>query len=86
MPVDFLTDEQAAAYARFVGAPSQAELERFFLARDEDWCRIRKCVGLAGPPSAMTARSSSRMTYTVASRRSAPWVSSVRNVTHHRPS
>ncbi len=36
MPVDFLTDEQAAAYARFVGAPSQAELERFFFLDDAD--------------------------------------------------
>ncbi len=36
MPVDFLTDEQASAYAHFVGAPSQTELERFFFLDDAD--------------------------------------------------
>ncbi len=36
MPVDFLTDEQAAAYAGFVDAPSQTELERFFFLDDAD--------------------------------------------------
>ncbi len=34
MPVEFLSDAQAAAYGRFPGAPSQAELERFFLLDD----------------------------------------------------
>jgi hypothetical protein len=30
MPVEFLSDEQVAAYGRFDGSPSRAELERFF--------------------------------------------------------
>lgn len=30
MPVEFLTDEQAAKYAAYDGAPSRTELERFF--------------------------------------------------------
>jgi hypothetical protein len=29
--VEFLSDDQAAAYGRFAGEPTQAELERFFL-------------------------------------------------------
>ncbi|SDN73945.1 Transposase and inactivated derivatives, TnpA family [Streptomyces wuyuanensis] len=36
MPVEFLTDEQAAAYAAFRGAPSRMELERFFFLDDAD--------------------------------------------------
>ncbi len=36
MPVEFLSDEQAAAYGRFDGPPSQAELERFFFLDDAD--------------------------------------------------
>nr|WP_308315282.1 Tn3 family transposase [Streptomyces sp. ISL-100] len=36
MPVEFLTDEQAAAYAAFRGAPSRSELERFFFLDDAD--------------------------------------------------
>ncbi len=42
MPVEFLTDDDAAAYARFVAAPSQADLERVFFLDDED----RKLVDL----------------------------------------
>jgi hypothetical protein len=34
--VDFLTDERAAAYGRFTGAPARAELERFFFLDDTD--------------------------------------------------
>lgn len=36
MPVEFLTDEQAAKYAAYDGAPSRAELERFFFLDDAD--------------------------------------------------
>lgn len=36
MPVELLTDEQAAAYAAFRGAPSRTELERFFFLDDAD--------------------------------------------------
>ncbi|MFI0192121.1 Tn3 family transposase [Streptomyces sp. NPDC017082] len=36
MPVEFLTDVQAAAYAAFDGAPSRTELERFFFLDDAD--------------------------------------------------
>lgn len=28
MPVELLTDDEAAAYGRYAGAPSQADLER----------------------------------------------------------
>ncbi|KND38775.1 DUF4158 domain-containing protein [Streptomyces stelliscabiei] len=36
MPAEFLTDEQAAAHAAYRGAPSPAELERFFFLDDAD--------------------------------------------------
>ncbi|MGW7817889.1 Tn3 family transposase [Streptomyces puniciscabiei] len=36
MPVEFLTDEQAAKYAAYDGAPSRTELERFFFLDDVD--------------------------------------------------
>jgi len=34
--VDFLSDDQVAAYGRFVGSPSQLELERFCFLDDTD--------------------------------------------------
>lgn len=36
MPVEFLSDEQAASFGRFVGDPSRADLERFFYLDDTD--------------------------------------------------
>ena len=36
MPVDFLTEEQVAAYCRFAAAPSRSDLERYFLLDDGD--------------------------------------------------
>jgi Transposase and inactivated derivatives, TnpA family len=36
MPVEFLTDDEAAKYAAYDGAPSQADLERVFFLDDED--------------------------------------------------
>jgi len=36
VPVEFLTDEEAARYGRFSGAPSRAELERAFFLDDVD--------------------------------------------------
>ncbi|MFD5222662.1 Tn3 family transposase [Streptomyces tendae] len=36
MPVEFLTDAQAAAYAAYDGTPSRMELERFFFLDDAD--------------------------------------------------
>lgn len=36
MPVEFLSDDQAAVYGRFEGPPSRAELERFFSLDDAD--------------------------------------------------
>ena len=36
MPVEFLTDEQAAEYGRFVGASSTADIEPFLYLDDAD--------------------------------------------------
>jgi Domain of unknown function (DUF4158) len=36
VPVEFLTDDEAAAYGRYAGSPSQADLERVFFLDDED--------------------------------------------------
>ncbi|MFD8529828.1 DUF4158 domain-containing protein [Streptosporangium canum] len=41
MPVEFLSDEEAAAYGRYVGAPTRAELEKMFFLDDAD----RKLIG-----------------------------------------
>jgi hypothetical protein len=42
VPVEFLTEDQAAAYGRFGGEPSRAELERFFFLDDSDRGRVEK--------------------------------------------
>ena len=36
MPVEFLTDDEAAAYGRFAESPSQSDLERVFFLDDKD--------------------------------------------------
>src|SRR4051812_1110901 len=36
MPVEFLSDDEAAAYARYTGTPSQAELAKVCFLDDED--------------------------------------------------
>lgn len=36
MPVVFLSDEEAAAYGRYIGPPSRAELEKLFFLDDAD--------------------------------------------------
>jgi Domain of unknown function (DUF4158) len=36
VPVEFLSDAEAAAYGRYSGAPSQADLDRVFFLDDED--------------------------------------------------
>lgn len=36
MPVEFLSDDEAAAFGRFAEDPTQAELERYFFLDDED--------------------------------------------------
>jgi len=42
VPVEFLTDEQAAAFGRFTGPPSRTELDRYFWLDDADWERVDK--------------------------------------------
>jgi hypothetical protein len=42
VPVEFLTDQEAAAYGRFAGAPSRMELERAFFLDDEDKALVAK--------------------------------------------
>ena len=36
MPVEFLTDVEAAAYGRFAGPPPQADLDRVFFLDNDD--------------------------------------------------
>jgi hypothetical protein len=36
VPVEFLSDEEAASYGRYVGVPTQAELAKVFYFDDDD--------------------------------------------------
>jgi TnpA family transposase len=47
MPVVFLSDAEAAAYGRYVGPPSRAELEKLFFLDDADRKLIAKRRGEA---------------------------------------
>jgi hypothetical protein len=40
MPVEFLTDDEAAAYGRYAEPPSRADLERVFFLDDEDRAQV----------------------------------------------
>ena len=40
MPIEFLTEAQVAAYGRFAGTPTRAQLERFFFLDDADRRRV----------------------------------------------
>jgi hypothetical protein len=42
MPVEFLTDDEAAAYGRYAGVPSRADLERVFFLDDDDRALIER--------------------------------------------
>src|SRR5262245_28557445 len=42
MPVEFLTDEEAALFGRYSGPPTRAELDRMFYLDDEDLRLIAK--------------------------------------------
>ncbi len=48
VPVEFLSDEEAAAYGRFGGPPSRSELERVFFLDDVDTALIRGTAGYNG--------------------------------------
>ena len=45
MPVEFLSDDQVAAYGQFAGPPDRGELERFFFLDDSDRALIARCRG-----------------------------------------
>jgi TnpA family transposase len=42
VPVDFLSDAEAAKYSRFDGPPTRAELDRVFFLDDEDKARAER--------------------------------------------
>ena len=43
MPVEFLSDEEVAAYGGFVGSPSPTELARWCLLDDADLRLVNRC-------------------------------------------
>jgi hypothetical protein len=45
MPVEFLTDDEAGAYGRYAGTPSQADLDRVFFLDDDDLKLVRRHCG-----------------------------------------
>ena len=47
MPVEFLSDEQVAAYGRFAGSPRRAQLERYFFLDDVDWKLVDRVAHVA---------------------------------------
>jgi TnpA family transposase len=42
MPVEFLTDVEAAVYGRYAGLPMRADLDRVFLLEEEDLALIER--------------------------------------------
>jgi hypothetical protein len=66
MPVEFLTDDEAAAYGRYAGAPSQADLERVFFLDDDDRALVgrhrgerMRCRSRCMPDAASSSRNTS---------------------------
>jgi hypothetical protein len=51
VPVEFLSDDETAAYGRFVGVPSRADLDRAFFLDDADKALVRKRRGDPPPRS-----------------------------------
>ncbi|MEV0347296.1 DUF4158 domain-containing protein [Nonomuraea sp. NPDC050680] len=57
MPVDFLSDSEAAKYGRYDGPPSRAEMEKIFFLDNEDTALIK---GHRGRPHQVRLRSAAR--------------------------
>jgi hypothetical protein len=67
MPVEFLTDDEAAEYGRYAGVPSQVELEKIFFLDDKDRALVVRPPGRRTSAAARSPAGSAR-----ASRRPAP--------------